>query len=82
MEAVAAPWSLDEAATALPVCFFLPAVADFFPSETALLTGPISELVTELMGDDERSMADDSEPWPEPPVPPAPPVTPSALPEP
>jgi len=81
LEAMAAPRSLDEAAPALPFCLRLPAgfVAELVARETALLTGPISELVTELSGEDGRSMADESEPWA---VPPALPVTPSAVPDP
>jgi hypothetical protein len=82
LEATAGPRSLDGAAAALPFCFRLPpagVVAAFGAREMALLRGPINELVTELTGDDGRSMADESEPWV---VPPALPVTPSALPDP
>ena len=82
LEATVGPRSLDEVAPPLPFCCFcLPTgpVPNFFAWETALLTGPISELVTELRGDDGRSMADESEPWA---LPAALPVTPSALPDP
>jgi hypothetical protein len=62
LEAVGVPRSFDEVVSALPVCFRLPAgrVAEFVAAETALLTGPISELVTELRGDDGRSWLKDS----------------------
>ena len=69
---------------AVPFCFRFPAgpVAGCVALETASLTEPISELVTELSGDDGRSMADESEPWAVPTVPAGLPVTPSALPAP
>jgi len=78
---MAAPRPLDEVAPAMPFCFRLPAgfVAVSVGRETAFLTEPISELVTESIGDDGRSMADESEPWA---VPVALPVTPRALPAP
>jgi hypothetical protein len=81
LEATAAPRPLDEAAPAMPFCFLLPAgfAAEFVVRETALLRGPISELVTESIGDGGRSMADESDPWAGPP---ASPVTPSPLPAP
>ena len=82
LETTAGPRSLDGAAAASPLFFRLPpagGVAGCGAREMALLTGPISELVTELRGDDGRSMADESEPSA---VPPALPVTPSALPDP
>jgi hypothetical protein len=80
LDATAAPRPLDEAAPATPFCFRLPAgfAAEFVGRETALLRGPISELVTESIGDG-RSMADESGPWA---VPPASPITPSPLPAP
>jgi hypothetical protein len=81
MDAMEAPRPFDEVAPATPFCFRLPAgfVAEFVAWETALLRGPINELVTESTGDDGRSMADESEPWA---VPAALPVTPSPLPAP
>jgi hypothetical protein len=65
LEAMAAPRPLDEVAPVMPFCFRLPAglVAESVARETVLLTGPISELVTESTSDDGRSMADESEPW-------------------
>src|ERR1700683_2606622 len=80
-EATAAPLPLDEVVPATLFCFRLPAgfVAEFVAWGTALLRGPISELVTESTGDDGRSMADESEPWA---VGAALPVTPSPLPAP
>ena len=54
MAAAAAPPPLDEVAAALVFCLRLAAglVAGIVAPETALPTGPISELVTELIGDD------------------------------
>ena len=54
MDAALAARPLDEAAPALPFSFRLLAgfVAEFVSRDTALLTEPIIELVTESTGDD------------------------------
>src|SRR5215470_18878469 len=79
LDAAVAARPLDEADPVLPFCFRLLAgfVAELVSRDTALLTEPISELVTESTGDDGRSMSDEPRA-----VPTALPVTPTALPAP